>query len=354
MKLVRRFYLAPALLASLAVPAFAGVTIASPTAGEAVNRSFPLSANASVCSAQQVGSIGYSLDNSNTSIVVRGNSISRPISAPAGQHTVHVKAWGQKGALCVAEVNVHVGGAPPSKPDRGPGHGPAKGGPNVPPGATKVTSVEALPGWRGRHDAGTPGKANGTMSMSGKPAKSGNARKFVTRFTKFGGQRYAVGFADDVNAKNFVYDGWIFLENTASKIANIEMDLNQVTSKRLTVIFGFQCDGWSGTWDYTGNKGTAKSPKATWIHSGAKCNPRTWAQNTWHHVQISYSRDQNGAVTYHSVWLDGAEQAINRKVFSAFSLGWAPTMVTNFQIDSGVRGSTTATVYLDNLALYRW
>jgi hypothetical protein len=53
------------------------------------------------------------------------------------------------------------------------------------------------------------------------------------------------------------------------------------------------------------------------------------------------------------VWLDNVEQDLYITVPSAFSLGWTPTLLTNFQIDGlGVSGS--AQVYLDNLTIYRW
>jgi hypothetical protein len=120
-----------------------------------------------------------------------------------------------------------------------------------------------------------------------------------------------------------------------------------------TVIFGVQCDGYSGTWDYTANEGTPENPSDVWLHSTASCNPRNWATNTWHHLQMSYSRDDAGNVTYDSVWLDGAQQSMNLTVPSAFALGWSSTLLTNFQVDGlGASGSTT--VYLDNLAVYRW
>ena len=74
--------------------------------------------------------------------------------------------------------------------------------------------------------------------------------------------------------------------------------------------------------------------------------------NQWHHVQISYSRNSSGYVTYHSVWLDGSESQINATVPSAFALGWAPVLLTNFQID-GI-GSGSNTVYLDKVTISRW
>jgi hypothetical protein len=340
-------YFASALFAALAVPAFAGVTVASPTAGESVNTSFTLSANASTCSNQQVGTMGYSWDSSSTTTTSSGNSIGKTISAPStGTHTVHVKAWGLSGAACVADVTVSVNGPVVTAS--------TSGALSAPSNAIKVSALQTLGNWKHEHDAGTPGSSSGVMSMTGAPSKSGNARKFLTSFKNYGGERYKASIADDVAAKNFLYDGWIRLENAAGSVANIEMDLNQVMSNGLTVIFGFQCDKWSGTWDYTANKGTASSPVDTWVHSAAKCNPANWAQNAWHHVQIKYSRDGSGYVTYQSVALDGAVQSINAKVFSAFKLGWAPTILTNFQIDGALSGSGSSTVYVDNLAIYRW
>ena len=77
------------------------------------------------------------------------------------------------------------------------------------------------------------------------------------------------------------------------------------------------------------------------------------AQANWHHVQASYSRDDSGWITYHSVWLDGVESTINETVFGAASLGWGPTINTQFQVD-GLGSSGSTTVYVDSLTISRW
>jgi hypothetical protein len=121
-----------------------------------------------------------------------------------------------------------------------------------------------------------------------------------------------------------------------------------------TVIYSFQCAGDHNTWDYGSNAGTAKNPNVKWVRSTQPCNPANWARNTWHHVQISYSRDDDGNITFNSVWLDGIEAPINATVFGAFSLGWANgDLMTNFQVD-GAGSSGSSTLYLDNLTFYRW
>jgi hypothetical protein len=108
------------------------------------------------------------------------------------------------------------------------------------------------------------------------------------------------------------------------------------------------------TWDYTANTGTIASPADHWLHSSQTCTPQSWATNTWHHVQVSYSRDNSGYVTYKSVWLDGKEQDLNATAFSAFALGWSSSLITNLQIDGMTALPGTATVYLDKMTVYRW
>ena len=347
MKILQQLSIVSAVCAGMAVPCFAGVTVASPTAGETVNSSFTLSANAAYCSSLPVSSMGYSYDSSATT-TLNGSSINKTITGPAGKHTLHVKAWTKNGTGCMTDVTITIGTTTTSS------GGGGTGGPTVPSNAIKLTSLQALTNWKSEHDAGTPGTASGSMSIASSPSKSGNARKFVTKFSSYGGERYSTSFADDVSAKNFVYDAWVFLNNTTTTMANLEMDMNQVMANGWTIIFGFQCDGWSKTWDYTANLGTPASPKDKWLHSTAACDPKKWKQNAWHHVQVSYSRDDYGYVTYNAVWLDGVKQTIGKKVKSAFALGWAPRLVTNIQLDSALSGSGSATVYFDNMAIYRW
>jgi len=91
------------------VPAFAGVTVSSPVKGESLNSPFYLSAYATTCSSQPVNTMGYSLDNSTTTNYAHGSaSIGTNVSASDGTHTVHVKAWGNQGAVCVTDVAITV------------------------------------------------------------------------------------------------------------------------------------------------------------------------------------------------------------------------------------------------------
>ena len=331
---------APAL-ALCSAPVFANVTVSTPTHNATVGSPFWLNATASPCSSQAVAAMGYSLDNSSNTIIFSGTSIGANVIATSGVHVIHVKSWGNKGASCVADVPVTVSA-------------PAAGA-ALPSNATASPGIHALKTWQADYDtASGSGSANGSMSLVSSPSVSGTSREFLTTYNNYGGERYSVLFGTDPAATNFLLDTRIYVSSPSNDIANIELDLNQVMTNGQTVIFGVQCDGWSGTWDYTVNAGTPQQPVDRWMHSTQSCNPHTWATNAWHHIQISYSRDNAGNVTYKSVWFDGVEQEIDATAPSAFALGWGKALLANFQVDGATSTSGSAIVYLDNFTVYRW
>lgn len=324
-----------------------GVTVNAPSNGASVDSPFSLSASASSCQGQQVGAMGYSLDDSSDTSIFNSTNITASVQASAGGHTLHVKSWGNQGSGCVQDIAINVNGGGVTPMNTG------GTGASIPSYATTVSSIQTLGSWQWQGDPGTSGSASGSSWVVGSPSLTGGAREFVTNYSDGGGELYYTTFGDDTNAQNFEYDAEVYIAGSASQIGNIEMDMNQVMPNGQTVIYGFQCDGYNGVWDYTTNAGSPDSPVDHWIHSNQPCNPQNWAPNTWHHVQVTYSRDTSGNVTYQSVWLDGVEEDINATVPSAFSLGWAPVLLTNFQVD-GLGSSGSPTVYVDQLSVSRW
>jgi len=341
MNSLQKLSIGSSVLALLASSAFAGVTVSSPGNGAQVSSPFTLSADAASCSSQNVAAMGYSFDSSPNTTIVNGTSIQASVSSTAGSHTLHVKAWGNQGSSCVTDVALSVGAIP------------VNSALTIPSGAISVSSIQAMGNWVAVNDTAGAGSSNGWTTTVSSPSMSGSTRRFVTNFSNSGDERYSVSFGDDTTSTNFLYDAFVYLDGSSSKIANIEMDLNQVMANGQTVIFGFQCDGYSNTWDYTANHGTPSNPVDVWVHTSNYCNPRTWSTNVWHHVQISYSRNNSGQVTYYAVYLDGLEMPVNATVSSAFALGWTPTLITNFQID-GLGAGGTASAYVDHLTVYRW
>lgn len=337
MNLSLRITLAASLFTVAAVPSIASVIVNSPANGSIVNSPFGLSAYTSLCSGQQVGAMGYSFDSSTDTTIVKAPSITASVSAPTGGHTLHVKAWGVSGAACVTDVAITV-------------HTVAL----IPSIAQSVSSLQTLAGWIGVFDTGTSGSANGWSSITSSPSLSGAARKFSMNYSGYGGVRFSNAFGDDEAASNFIFDTWVYIPSPNSGLENLELDLNQVLASGQTVLYGMQCDGWSQTWDITVNKGTTQSPYVQWQHTSVPCNVRSWSTNTWHHVQLSYSRNDTGWITYKSVALDGVSHAINTTVLGSFDLGWAPTLLVNVQLDGSTANSGSASVLVDDLTIYRW
>jgi hypothetical protein len=337
----------------LIAPAFASPTVNSPTNGQTVNSPFELSASAATCSSRTVKTLGWSLDHSSDTTLIHEQTIDVQINASAGKHTVHVKAWAGS-YVCVTDVVVNVA-ADISGGDSGT-DGTGGGGvtnPLLPPDPITVSSVEKLSNWKWTHDSGTSGTATGKTSLVVSPSVSGNSRQFAVSYTNRGGERFSSSFAEDRTSTNFLYDAWVYPTDSAKNVANLEMDLNQTMPNGQTVIFGFQCSAYSGTWEYSENLGTPQQPKGHWAATKAPCNVANWTPNKWHHVQVSYSRDNYGKATYKAVYFDGVKSDINVTVLAARAMGWGSSIVTNFQID-GKGTSGSATLYLDNLVVYRW
>ena len=314
------------------------ITVATPSNGATVSSPFTVSASTKTCASKPAVSMGYSIDSGTA--VIEPTSFGAAVSASAGTHVLHVKCWGQ-GVADQVLLNINVAQPTTSK------------GPTIPSYAYVQQQIDLLPGWRIKHDPATPGTATGSMTLVSDPTLTGQTEKYYTTFTNAGGVLYSNTYGHDTDSTNFVYDVHVYL-TADSVLSNLEMDNNQVTRNGNTIIYAFQCSGYSGVWEYTENSGTVDAPKAHWLKSTAPCNPSKWTRNTWHHIQISTSRDDSGNVTYHSVWFDGVEQPINQTVNSEFSLGWAlGALVVNFQVD-GIGTSGSSTIYVDNLKMSRW
>lgn len=86
------------------------VSVSNPGMGATVTSPFALNAGAATCSSQPVVAMGYSLDYGATTIF-NATSIGTSAAAASGAHTLHVKAWGNTGAVCVKDVPITVSSA---------------------------------------------------------------------------------------------------------------------------------------------------------------------------------------------------------------------------------------------------
>lgn len=321
--------------AALSIRAFAteqvtshDIAMTTPATGDEVVSPFSVLAAAATCLTQPVGAMAYSIDDG-ADMIMEGKLLQAAVVAEPGLHTLHIKAWGTNGAECLTDRGVAV----------------------TPSTAINVNGIQRLDGWSWwqRNDPVAGGESTGEMTL----VNYGFTRKFYTTYKNSGAELYFVTFGSDTVAKNFMYDAWVSFSTPSSGVGNLQTDMNQVMANGETVIYGFQCNGYEKTWDYTTNAGTPAQPIDRWVHSTAFCNPREWDTDKWHHLQINYSRDDVGNVTYRAVALDGVVSRIDGTVPSSFALGWSPVLLTNFEVDGlGANGSSTA--YLNDLTIYRW
>src|SRR5580692_9105498 len=141
MKSFAKINLVTSLAVSLAVPAFASVTVNSPINATEVTSPFTVSANSATCSNQNVGYMGYSLDNSSDTTFVKGTSVDASVASPTGTHVLHIKSWGEKGSACVADVSLTVTPPETSNP--------------VPSNAISVSAIQTMSNWRNASDPAT-------------------------------------------------------------------------------------------------------------------------------------------------------------------------------------------------------
>ena len=336
--MIRKIALSILLLPAVsAIPAEAGVIVYSPANGASVSSPFTLSAWSNWCGSQSVVTTGYSIDSGSTTLI-KSQTIKTSVSAPAGGHTIHVKAWGSGGGVCVTDVAITVTSTVAA----------------VPSYSSSVGALQTMSNWISVHDSGTPGTSSGWMNIVSSPSRSGATRQFATSYTNYGGQRYSVSFGDDESAHNFLLDTWVYLQNPSTGVQILELDLNQVLSNGQTMLYGIQCNGWSSTWDFSTNRGSATSPKPHWVNTSAYCNPHSWGTNQWHHIQLLYSRNDSGWITYKTVTLDGKVFNIWTTAYSAYALGWGPSLMVNVQVDGSTSGSGGSHIFIDNMTVSRW
>ena len=334
----RKFALLLLVPAVSALPASAGVIVYSPGNNTSISSPFKLSAFSNWCGSQSVTTTGYSLDSSTSTTLFKSQTVDTSVSTSTGGHTLHVKAWGSAGAVCVTDVAINV----------------TSTSSGVPSGAASNSSLQTLSNWIKAHDSGTPGTSSGWMNIVSSPSMSGAARQFATSYSGYGGERYSVSFNDDASAHNFAMDMWVYLQSPSTDVQILELDLNQVVSNGQTILYGIQCNGWSSTWDFSTNRGSASSPSPHWVNTSAYCNPHSWSTNQWHHVKLLYSRNDSGWITYKSVALDGNVFNIGVTTYSAYALGWGPSLIANVQVDGSSSGSGGSHIFVDNMTVYRW
>lgn len=327
------------------------VTIASPANGSVVPAGVWVRAHNIGCNGLAPIAFGYSVDSSGgLTMGVTPYDIDLSYqNIPAGTHTIYYKAWTAAGICPVASTTFLVG--TPSGPVANVATTPSQVSGSVPASAQAHADLETSLGWLFENDGGTNGWSQGSTVFPATTPSNDGGRELYMTYSNHGGERWHLAFGSDSNAQNFALDTYVYLENP-DQTQNLELDLNQVMPNGETVIYGTQCSSISNTWEFTYTSNGAPH----WAPSNVPCNPRSWAPNTWHHVQIGMHRDSNGTVTHDWVSLDGAQRAFSNAVGGGgLWLGWAPgALVTNVQVDGFNPSSGSTATFIHKLTVYSW
>jgi hypothetical protein len=331
-------------------PALASnITVASPVSGTNVASPTWVRAHNVGCDGLAPTAFGYSIDNSSALVqgVTNYDVDATNVAIGSGTHTIYFKSWTTKGVCPVVSTTFTIGsGSTGSTASSTP---VASAVTSIPSNAVGSANLDGK-SWAFEQDAGTPGNAHGSSVYPATTPLYDDAREFYMTYASHGGERWHLSFAKDPNATHFVYDTYVYIVDP-SQVANIELDMNQVMSNGATVIYGTQCSSYSNTWEFTTVSGGAH-----WHSSNVPCNPKNWAANTWHHIQIASHRDGSGDVTYDWVNVDGTHSVFNNATgYSAEKLGWAQgDLLINFQLDGANSGSGSITAFIHNMTIFRW
>ena len=334
------------------------ITVASPANGTTTTSPVLIKAHNIGCNGVAPNAFAFSIDNSSTTywgataydIDVAQQAIS------TGKHTIHFKAWAN-GQICpVVSSTVTVsgsssGGSTSGSESSGSSSSSSSGGssPSIPSNAVASNDLDTSSSWQHEHDSGTPGSSSGSTVYPATTPVYDDAREFYMTYSSGGGERWHLSFAKDSKATHFVMDTYVYVVNP-DKLANLELDLNQVIPNGKTVIYGTQCSTYSKTWEWT-----YYSDGFHWHQSNIPCDTRTWSAKTWHHIQVGFHRDSDGVVTHDWVNFDGKQSWFSGATAnSAKSSGWASsTLLMNVQLDGYQSGGSIAT-YLHKTTYYRW
>jgi hypothetical protein len=331
------------------VTAFAqNITVASPVNGSNVPSPTWVRAHNVGCNSLAPVAFGYSVDNgANVMWGVTPYDVDVVTSGiGSGSHTVYFKSWTVAGLCPVASTSFSIGGGSPGS---SPAPSASNASSNVPSNASATSDLDIAGNWAWEHDNGTPGWAKGSTVFPATTPLYDDAREFYMEYSGHGGERWHISMGNNAGGHNFALDTYVYFTDP-SQVGNLELDFNQVMPNGQTVIYGTQCSSYSNTWEITYTDGSSH-----WRPSNVPCNPKSWAPNTWHHIQIGFHRDDSGYVVHDWVNLDGTHSTFNNAGGpGALWLGW-PTglLLVNYQVD-GALGNGSVTSFVHKMTIYSW
>jgi len=312
------------------------VTLSSPASGATVSSPFTVSARAS--GTYTITGWYIYLDNSPVwSTPGPTSSISASVSAGAGGHQVHVRAWQSNGAYGDAWANISVGSTSSTTP-----------GLPIPPSTAAVFSKleETTTNWSSCSTCagGTSTTNYWSAAYQSSPSQDGSSRVFFNGGNAWSNVLWIKKLGDQSWAKNFLWDFWVYYDsNAAAHLWTAEFDLWQAVNKQEFMI-GSQCNFGQGRWDVW------SASSGHWIGTSVPC-PR-FAANTWHHIQWYVQRVSWNQYKYVTLAVDGKAYSLNQVYYTNYA-NWANSLGVQWQLDLDSTG-LDAKEWIDQTKLTIW
>ena len=306
-----------------AVPAFAGITVTSPTNGSTV--SSPVHVVASASSSNPIAAMRVYVDNVSFYLTY-SNSIDTYIPLSSGGHFIVVQSWDSTGLVTKAPLNVTVAAQSNAK---------------------VFSNIEDMTGWESCDIcSGAGGNGPTTPHWQAQFQTSPSLDGSSSQFFLGGSTPYAsalwwkqLGGIDSVRFLKYDVD-FFFTDDNAPQA--LEFDVNQSVGGQ-KYIFGTECD-FTGAkqwrvWDYYDH----------WQSTGVPCT--ALKANVWHHLTWEFERTLDTHTHFIAVTVDGWRQVVNR-YYRPGPSGVRELNVA-FQMD-GNFAMTNYHVWLDKVNLTVW
>src|SRR6266702_1558240 len=316
-------------LCAAALPAFAGVTVASPGSGTTSGSPVHFVASGASACSKGVAAMGIYTAPYVLAYVSNGATLDANLSMNSGSYNVVVQQWDNCGGYAKAALNLSVSGSTS--------------------GGKTFSSLQKSGGWTGYAllppsfgictsctSSGPELKWSWTPNISS-PSKDGISTKSV-----YGGgtvqwgdvlwNNHIIGYfssqglLDSAHTlvptlHNFTYDVYFWVKD-ASVSQALEFDINQFTGG-LSFIWGHECRIAGGhEWDVYDNT------HHKWVPTGVPCSPLSGA---WNHLVINVQRTSSNQLLCRSITLNGNTATTNHYE-SPNTTSWNGITI-NYQLD---------------------
>ncbi len=340
---VGKLLLGVCLFAVVSLPAFAGVTVTSPSSSTSTSP-VHFVATATTSCGKGISAMGIYTAPGVLAYKVNGSSLNTNLNMGNGTYNVVVQEWDNCNGYAKKALTLKVTGSSGGKVFSNlQKSGGWTGYALLPPAfgiCTTCTSGGSKAKWSWTQNVSSP-------SLSGastKAAYNGGSIQWADILwnNHLIGDFSSQGLPDTKKTlvptlHNFTYDVYFWVGNVNNSQA-LEFDINQFVGGK-SYIWGHECRIEGGhQWD-TWNNGAAK-----WVPSGIACNP---ISNAWNHLTINVQRTSDNHLLFKTITLNGKTATLNRYDTPTSRPSWYGVTI-NYQMDSD-KYKTPYPVYLDKL-----